>query len=73
MKRGKSFELDGAKIKDDLLEISFGKPDEEKVLLKQRHNSVSEICVVETVQYTWLSWIFTQYMIYAYFYFFFYF
>ena len=71
MKRGKCFELDGAKIKDDLLEISFGKPDKKKVLLKQRHNSVSKICVLETVQYTWLSWIFTQYMIHAYFYSFF--
>ena len=50
MKRGKCFELDGAKIKDDLLEINFGKPDEEKVLLRQRHNSVSNICVLETVQ-----------------------
>ena len=67
MKTGKCFELDGAKIKEDLLEISLGKPDEEKVLLKQRHN---KICCLEIVQYTWLSWIFTQYMIHAYFYFF---
>ena len=30
MKRETCFELDGAKIKEDLLEISFGKPDEEE-------------------------------------------
>ena len=65
MKTEKCFVLDGAKSKEDLLEISFGKPDEEKVLLEQRHNIVSKICVLETVQYTWLSWIFTQYMIYS--------
>ena len=65
MKTEKCFVLDGAKSKEDLLEISFGKPDEEKVLLEQRHNIVSKICVLETVQYTWLSWIFTQYMIYG--------
>ena len=53
MKTEKCFELDDAKIKDDLLvEISLGKPDEEKVLLKQRHN---KICCLEIVQYTCLS------------------
>ena len=48
MKTEKCFELDGAKIKEDLLEISLGKPDEEKVLLKQRHNKICclEICTV---------------------------
>ena len=40
--------MDGAEIKDDLLEISFGRPDEEDVLLKQRHYSVAKICVPET-------------------------
>ena len=44
--------MDGAEIKDDLLEISFGRPDEDVVLLKQRHYSVAKICVPETVQYT---------------------
>jgi OCT family organic cation transporter-like MFS transporter 4/5 len=52
VKRDKCFDMDGAEIKDDLLEISFGRPDEDVVLLKQRHYSVAKICVPETVQYT---------------------
>ena len=40
--------MDGAEIKDDLLEISFGRPDEEEVFLKQRHYSATKICVPET-------------------------
>ena len=53
VKRDKCFDMDGAEIKDDLLEINFGRPDEEKDLLKQRQYSVvAKICVHETVQYT---------------------
>ena len=48
VKRDKCFDMDGAEIKDDLLEISFGRPDEDVVLLKQRHYSVAKICVPET-------------------------
>ena len=51
-KRQKCFELDGAEIKDNILEITFGGPAQKRVLLEQRHYSMKKICVPETVQYT---------------------
>ena len=51
-KRPQVFDVDGAESKYDFLEISFGGPDQKKVLLDQRSYSVKKICVPETVQYT---------------------
>jgi len=52
IKRQKDYDTEGAQSKDDLIEISFGDPELETVLLQQKNYSVKKMCVPETIQYT---------------------